>query len=628
MATSQRMQTQSLNATNPAVALSRRRKMTWLARASWSGAAIFIIGLVAVTAFYQYREQDQIRAGISVFGVDVSGMTEVEARTSVLTETQARAARPLTLVDGDKTWEVTQDEVGLRFDVDAAVADAFAEGRSGYGPDRLAVLWHLRKGSTKIGPGYIAVATDTTQNALMALASDIYLPTIQPDFSIDSEGHYNYVSAQTGRELNIEASRDQIVQALSMGEASLNLTVTEYPPVAENSDYAPLIAQAENVLDGPLTLVAGDQTWTFTPLQLTSRLSIIKPSGSTPAHFQLDEDWAISVIDEIGWAIDRSPQSPRVWWDGAGQLVIVKQPQAGYMIEGGDALQIAKDAFSGLSADNTVNLPVTVLFPPSLPSDLNALGLTAIISESSTPYGGSIDARKHNIELAAQILNGVLVMPGQTFSFNSEIGPMTVDAGFEVAYGIANLDGQLRTVPAEAGGICQVATTVFQPVFATGYEIVQRTTHSYWIPSYAYNGMVGLDATVDSESGLDMKWTNNSEHAVLIQAVADGDNFIVRLIGQRPAWEVKIDDPVITNIDWADDQTVFYQPDTTLEPGKMLRIETAHEGFDVEIVRTVTSPDGSQRVWDGKMSYGKSRNVVLVGSENGELPPDFSPPSS
>lgn len=622
MATAQRTQTQQLNA-NPARSGTSRRKLTWATRLSWAGAILFVLILAGVVATFQFREQNQIRQGISVFGVDVSGMTVEEATAAVRAETEERASRPLVLVDGDTTWEVTQREVGLRFDVDAAVAAAFAEGRSGHGPDRLAMLWHLRDGTTEFGQGYVAIDSEATREVLMGLADDIYLPMIQPDFSIDNEGQYHYVEAQTGRELDVDASGDDIIHALAEGDASLDLTIAEYPPVAHNEDYAPLIAQTENVLDGPITLIAADQTWIFSPVEITSRLSIIEPANGEPGRLQLDEEWAIAVIDEIGWAIDRTPQSPRIWWDGNGQLTVMEHPQAGYNIEAGDALEMTRNAFSGLTADNTVNLPVDVLLPPSLPADLNALGLTSVIAESSTPYGGSIEPRKHNIELAAQILNGVLVMPGQTFSFNSEIGPMTVDAGFQVAYGIANLDGQLRTIPTEAGGICQVATTVFQPVFASGYEIVQRTTHSYWIPSYSYNGMVALDATVDPASGLDLKWTNDSEHAVLIQAIADGENFTVKLIGQRPNWEVVIEEPVITEIDWADEDTIYYEPDTTLPVGQTVRIETAHEGFDARIVRTVTNPDGTQRIWDGKMSYGKSRNVVLVGSEDGQLPPGF-----
>jgi vancomycin resistance protein YoaR len=205
---------------------------------------------------------------------------------------------------------------------------------------------------------------------------------------------------------------------------------------------------------------------------------------------------------------------------------------------------------------------------------------------------------------------------------------MTEDAGFKVAFGIINNDGELRTIPTEAGGICQVATTVFQPVFATGYEIIQRSTHSYWIPSYSYNGMVGLDATVDPAAGLDFKWLNNSPHAVLIQAQADGENFLVRLIGQKPNWQVQIDEPLITDIQWADTETVYYEPDTSIPVGQQVRVERAHDGFDVKIARTVSDPDGTQRYWEDEVTYGKSRNVILVGSEDGELPAGFAPPTS
>ena len=140
--------------------------------------------------------------------------------------------------------------------------------------------------------------------------------------------------------------------------------------------------------------------------------------------------------------------------------------------------------------------------------------------------------------------------------------------------------------------------------------------------------MVGLDSTVDPDSGLDLKWTNNSEHAILIQAETDGENFIVRLIGQRPSWNVDIQEPVIENIDWADIETVYYEPDTSIPVGDQVKVEKAHEGFDIRIIRTVTGVDGTERVWNGLMSYGKSRNVVLVGSEDGELPDGFNPATS
>ncbi len=593
--------------------------MTLLSRLSWGVAIAIVLAIASVFAGFQYFERDEVRAGVVVFGVDIGGMTHDEAVATITKTTQARANQPLNLVDGDSTWEVSQHQIGLRFDVEAAVAEAFAQGRSGLGPDRLALVWHLKDEPTTLAVGHVAVATNATDVILADLAAEINQPTINPEFAIADDGTYNYVSAQTGRELDLASSRESIVSALAAGESTVELAILEYPPIAENAAYEPLLAQARNVLDAPISLSAADQVWTFSPSQISSRLIFVPPAGTQPARLHLDEQWLVRLIDEIGWAVNRQSQSPRVWWDGGG-LVVMREPQAGYQIKGGEAMDMVRNVLSGGENVDYVTLPIETILPPPLPGDLNALGLFDVIAESSTPYGGGLPERMHNIELAAQLLNGTLIMPGQEFSFNSEIGPMTLDAGFQIGFGIVNNDGELRTIPTEAGGICQVATTVFQPVFAGGFEITQRSTHSYWINSYSYNGMVGLDATVDPASGLDFKWFNNAEHAVLIQAVADGQNFTVKLIGQKPNWEVQIHEPVIDNFQWADTETVHYEENSSLEPGEQVRVERAQDGFDIKVSRTVIHPDGTERYWEDEVTYGKSRNVILVGPAEGAVP--------
>jgi vancomycin resistance protein YoaR len=286
----------------------------------------------------------------------------------------------------------------------------------------------------------------------------------------------------------------------------------------------------------------------------------------------------------------------------------------GQQMDSQASLSMVMDTFLGLNDSNRIEFPVATSPPPALPADLNDLGIRSLIAESSTPYGaGNVPEKKHNIELAASLLNGTVVLPGQVFSFNAEVGAMTTDAGFQIAYGIANDNGDLRTVPAEAGGICQVASTVFQPVFWAGYQIERRSTHSYWIPSYASRGMVGLDATVDSTTGLDFRWMNNGPSAVLIEAVADGDNFTVRLYGTQPDWTVEVAPPEITNIVEASQEEVM-QEDSSLPAGQQLRIERAQDGFDVTIVRKVHQSDGEVRELVLSAEYGPSRNVTLVGT--------------
>ncbi|MGH9176437.1 MAG: VanW family protein, partial [Vicinamibacterales bacterium] len=446
---------------------------------------------------------------------------------------------------------------------------------------------------------------------------------IDPSLTIVPQTGPRYVNAQLGRDLDADATRDAILAALASGETRITLKIDETQPVAWDADYADARQRLDNIWDAPIEVVASDEVWTLTPDQLAYWLEIhpAERPGS-PATITSNEQWIDDVVTEIATFTNRPPQSARVWWDVSGNLVKTSEGNPGKRLRWDESRVLVHTAFLGENPTNRVDLPVEITNPPALPENLGSLGIQANIAEASTEYGGGLPERMHNIELAASRLNGVIVLPGQTFSFNGEMGPTTVESGFQIAYGIAEEeDGELRTIPSEAGGICQVATTVFQPVFWLGYQINERSHHSYWIPNYTYQGHVGLDATVDEATGLDLKWTNTTATAVLIEAVADGRYFTIRLYGSYPPWSVQIDEPRIEDVVEAD-ETITYQASDSLPDGHTRQIERAHDGFDVTVTRHVTE-SGQTRSENFPASYGPSRNVVLVGSSDGELPPEY-----
>src|SRR5207253_273376 len=266
------------------------------------------------------------------------------------------------------------------------------------------------------------------------------------------------------------------------------------------------------------------------------------------------------------------------------------------------------------AGEHTVALPVAVVDPAVPSTDPQSLGITEVIDRGMTSFAGSIPEKKHNIQLAAQRLNGVVVPPGGTFSFNDSVGPTTIDSGFQWGFGITSGDSGPRTVPSVAGGICQVATTLFQPVFWAGYQLEERYWHLYWIPSYTSRGIVGLDATVDSDAGLDLKWINPTDHPVLIQASTDAEHVTFRLYGQKPPWNVHVDEPQISNRVTADPAPEV-QPEPSLPWGRVLAVESARDGFDVVLDRHVVPTDGHQpRELVLKSVYAPSHTVTLVGT--------------
>jgi hypothetical protein len=172
----------------------------------------------------------------------------------------------------------------------------------------------------------------------------------------------------------------------------------------------------------------------------------------------------------------------------------------------------------------------------------------------------------------------------------------------------------VHTVPSVAGGICQVATTLFQPVFWSGYQIEERYWHLYWIPAYTSRGLVGLDATVDADSGLDFKWINPTDQPVLIQASTDAEHITFQLYGQPPPWTVHVEDPVISERVVAD-PTPEVQQEPGLAWGRTILVESARDGFTVLLNRHVTPNNGGQsRDLALKSVYAPAHTVTLVGT--------------
>jgi vancomycin resistance protein YoaR len=295
-------------------------------------------------------------------------------------------------------------------------------------------------------------------------------------------------------------------------------------------------------------------------------------------------------------------------------LQVLRPSKQGRSVDQSAVVQQVHDTL--LAGEMNLQLPVDVTEPSVSSDNPQALGITELIDRGSTSFAGSIPEKKHNIQLAAQRLNGVVVAPGATFSFNQEIGPTTLDAGFQWGFAITSGDNGPKTIPSVAGGICQVATTLFQPVFWSGYQLEERHWHLYWIPAYTSRNVVGLDVTVDPDSNLDFKWINTTGNYVLIQADADAERVYFGLYGKKPSWTVQVDDAVITNRTPPDPKPIA-QEEPTLPWGRTLLVETARDGFDVEVTRRVVPADGGKpRELNLKSSYQPAHTVTLVGSAN------------
>ncbi|MBO2447314.1 VanW family protein [Actinomadura barringtoniae] len=154
---------------------------------------------------------------------------------------------------------------------------------------------------------------------------------------------------------------------------------------------------------------------------------------------------------------------------------------------------------------------------------MRALGITRRISAFSTRYKAG-EPRVRNIRLGAAALNGQVVRPGATFSFNRVVGPRTRRRGYVPAPTIVGA----RLVNDVGGGICQVSATLFNAVFESGLRIKKARAHSLWMPEYPK----GREAAV-YYPGLDFVWRNDSGRPVMIQAMTTPTSLTITLWGTR-----------------------------------------------------------------------------------------------
>ncbi|MBI4494402.1 MAG: VanW family protein [Chloroflexi bacterium] len=581
------------------------------------------LALLAISLALGFRlaYAGRFHPGVRALGVDLGGASQDEARAALADRAAELAQRPLVLRYGDQTWTSTAAELGFQIGVRPALESAFAAGREGNPVEQ---AWaQLRLLLVERSFDRLDLAADSTVPAsgLERLAREIERRAVDAQLMVLADGGVDYRSSHSGLRLDAAETQRRLAGALlDASPPPVDLAVEEVPPGQTDADLAEAKARVEKILAAPLVATFDGRRWVLGRAQLAELLSLGDGNGAG-LEVTLDrpavERWAADVARQVG----REPRNARFAW--ANNTLEVLQPS-----EEGQKLDVAATVEAVLrqapTDDREVVLPVRTT-PPALPTEARSrLGTRELIEQSRTSFAGSVPAKRHNITLAAQRLNGVVVPPGATFSFNHELGPTTLDSGFQIGWGIATRGQQVKTVPSVAGGICQVATTLFHTVFWAGYPVEERHWHLYWIPAYTSKGVVGLDATVDEEAGLDFQFTNPTNDYLLIQAWVDeaqGVNFA--LYGTRPKWEVTVE-PLARRYIQPADPTPVEEFEPSLPAGQKLQVEAARDGFTSTVLRQVVQ-DGQERFLRLTSDYQPSRNVTLVGiGSNPGLRAEFS----
>jgi vancomycin resistance protein YoaR len=435
---------------------------------------------------------------------------------------------------------------------------------------------------------------------LAPLAAAVAVEPIEPTLRLEG-GRAAITPPRPGRRLDVAATTDAAWAALRSEQPAVAPVLQSAPAQGTAADLLPLAATASRALARPPVLVAGESTHALTTADVERLLR---------ADLSVDPAAADTLWQVLAPRVDQAPQPPLFRWrDGAARAESSGTP--GRRLDRGAALAVLA---AGLrSGEARIALPVAAT---SFAAPAPDLSFPDVLAEGQTYFGDSARERYANVALGLERINGALVPPGGTFSFNQASGPVTYATGFQRGYGIAISNGQVTTLPSVGGGICQVATTVFHAAFRAGLPIVDRSWHLYWMPRYGRppSGMVGLDATVDDQAALDFRFVNDTNNWLLVEAASENGNAIVRLRGVNPGWRVAIEGPSVTNIVRAS-HAMIERKDPTLRRGTRVWVEHAEDGKTVTITRTVRDERDVVRERQSFVSrYAPAANVTLVGT--------------
>ena len=161
-----------------------------------------------------------------------------------------------------------------------------------------------------------------------------------------------------------------------------------------------------------------------------------------------------------------------------------------------------------------VVIPLVITQPEYTAEMLRSLLFRDVLGARMTYYSGSTSERVNNIRLAASKIDGMILLPGESFSYNESVGQRTQEAGFQ--YADAYSDGQV--VPELGGGICQVSSTLYSAALYARLKILSRTNHYFKVGYLDY----GMDATV-SWGQPDFKFRNDRELPIKLAAYLNED---------------------------------------------------------------------------------------------------------
>jgi len=555
-----------------------------------SGLTLFLGAVLVWTVGFQLLYAGRIFPGVSVAGVDLSGLSPSEAASRLNQTLSYPTTGKIVLRDGGKVWVVTPAQMGMAFDASSSAQAAYQLGRSGGLFASLDGQLRARSSGAEVPP-VILFDQRVAHQYLQALATEINQPVLEASLKVEGTDVVA-VPGQVGRLLDVESTLVFLsAQMQTFRDGEVPLVIREQTPeIVDVSDQAEV---ARRVLSEPLRLyitnaAEGDPgPWTY-DVQILANMLIVQ-RVENEVRVALDPAPLREILLGIATQVDRRAENARFFFDDdTRQLALIQYAKVGRTVDAEASITAINDAL--LQGEHNIPLQIVEEQPEVTDNTTAAdLGITELVSSETSYFYGSSAERIQNIQAASARFHGLLIAPGETFSMGDALGDVSLDNGFAEALIIYGG----RTIKGVGGGVCQVSTTLFRTVFFGGYPVVERYSHAYRVSYYEQTAsgsvdtrLAGLDATVYFPL-VDFKFTNDTPYWILMETYVSSEartltwKFYSTSDGRSVTWETTGPQNV------APAPKPLFEESDELKAGQIRQVDWAANGADVTVTRTV-----------------------------------------
>ena len=487
---------------------------------------------------------EKIISKVSIMGIDVSNMTQEEAKKAIEEVVNEKLEEELTLQNDDYETSINAKQINATFDIDTAINEAYNIGRDGniltnnYGILFASIFGKNIECNLKYDE-------ESLNKKIEDISSKLPNAVVQSSYYIEDEDLV-IVKGQKGLQIKSDELKSEIINQIN--NVNKKYDIISIPTEGVEPEAINLEEIRNEIYKEPQD----------------AYVSKNEETGKTEVHTEVNGvDFAITIE------------------------------------EAEEILAENKDEYV---------IPLNITVPENTLEDLGEEAFPDELGTYTTRYDPSNKNRSNNIAISAEKIDGTIIMPGETFSYNKIVGERTIAAGYKEAGAYAGG----RVVQDVGGGICQTSSTLYNAALYANLEIVDRSNHQF-LTSYV---SAGRDATV-AWGSIDFQFKNNRTYPIKIEATAKNGVCTMSIYGikEETEYEVVIQSVVLSYIPY----TTKYENDDTLAEGEEVVEQSGYTGCTSEAYKILKlNGEVVSKTLLSKDTYDPMTRIIRRGTKKEE----------